>query len=163
MQVEKVPNETQALGATSPIATAETTESRGLEALTSDAPDLLKASAFVVETSGHQPGTDMAMLGLANQRDELSIGLGQSLDNKLYSSFPFPALVSTNTADWTRINRAGVTWSLSPPTSAISLNGGSIATADVDVAPLTKIYWAPSLAAAKAAAASYAPGRPTAR
>ncbi len=141
VQNENVPNETRTLAATYPISTTSSFVSRGGETLTSTSPTLLNANAFVVETSGQQPEMDMAMLGLANVRDGLSIGLGEKPDNTLYSTFPFPSLSTTNTAAWTETNRAGITWGAESVWSAISLNGGVAANGTGVYDALKVIYW----------------------
>jgi hypothetical protein len=141
VQNETVPNETTPFTATYPIPTTSSVGVRGGEMLTSASPMLLGAKAFVVETSGQEEATDMAILGLANLRDELSIGLGEKTDNTLYSTFPFPALFTANTAEWPGINRAGVAWGAEPRWNAISLNGGIAATGTGAHDALTAIYW----------------------
>jgi len=141
VQNENVPNETRTLTATYPISTTSSFVSRGGETLTSASPTLLGANAFVVETSGQQPEMDLAMLGLANVRDELSIGLGEKPDNTLYSTFPFPSLSTTNTGTWIETNRAGIAWGTAPIWSAISLNGGIAANGTGVYDALKVIYW----------------------
>jgi hypothetical protein len=154
VQNENVPNEAGA-STTYPISTSSSAVSRGRETLTSTHPTLLRSNAFVVETSGQEPATDMAMLGLANLQDELSIGLGEKEDNTLYSTFPFPSLSTVDTATWTLTNRAGVASGgggyfdsgverlpvYGPVWSAISLNGdaATIGTGAYDA--LTSIWW----------------------
>lgn len=141
VQNENVPNETRPLGATSPIATTSSLVVRGDEMLVSENPILLQAKAFVVETSGQLPATDMALLGLTSARDELAIGLGEDTDNTLYSTFSFPKLSTTNTAIWSGTNRAGVAWGDEPVWNALSLNGGPVAAGDGEHGVLTKIFW----------------------
>ena len=154
VQNENVPNE-QGADFTSPIATTTSAVSRGRETLTSTDATLLASHAFIVETSDQQPARDLAMLGLANLRDEISIGLGEKPDNSLYSTFPFPHVFTTDKAKWTAINRAGVAWGggghsdlgeerlpvSGPVWEALSFNGGAATIGTGAYDALTSIWW----------------------
>ena len=154
VQNENVPSESGA-HFTSPIATTASAVSRGGETLVSTDATLLGSHAFVVETSNQQPSTDLAMLGLANLRDEIAIGLGENSDNSLYSTFPFPRLSTVDKAKWSGINRAGLAWqgvehsdrggerlpNSGPVWNALSLNGGAATLGTGAFDALTSIWW----------------------
>jgi len=141
VQNETVPNEPYSPAPTSPISTTDSFVSRGREMLFSVSPALLQAKAFIVEASGLLPATDNALLGLSNLRDELSIGLGEAMNNRLYSTYFFPRLSTASKANWKDINRAGLAWGGEPVWNALSLNGRAATTGTGVYDALEKIYW----------------------